>query len=71
MNDKLRDFFRNYAGYLAVSLVCIAYIATAFVTIEQSGKNVGQIIADGVMSFLMGILINRIFDTQGLMTGPS
>ena len=69
MNYKLKDFLRNYVGYLTVALVSLIYIATAFITIKETQKTISRIIADGVMSFLMGILINRIFDTQGILNG--
>jgi hypothetical protein len=69
MGDKIKDVLRNYVGYLSVALLCSAYVATAFVQIEESGKTVGRIIADGMLYFILGILINRIFDSQGLMTG--
>jgi hypothetical protein len=69
MGDKLKDFMRGYIGYLAVTLICAAYVATAFVQIEETGKTVERIVADGMLYFVLGILINRIFDAQGLMIG--
>ena len=69
MGEKLRDLFRLYIGYLAVALVSVAYIATAFITVGTSEKSFWQILADGFLTFLLGILINRIFDMQGMMTG--
>lgn len=69
MSDKLKDFMRGYIGYLAVGVICAVYVATAFVRIEETGKTVERIIADGMLYFVLGILINRIFDAQGLMIG--
>ncbi len=69
MNDKIKDLFRNYVGYLAVAFVSLTYIATAFVIFEGHAKSAAQIIADGVSAFILGILINRIFDTQGIVNG--
>ena len=69
MNDRVKKLLRSYMGYMAVFVVCAAYISTAFVTIDQSGKSVARIIADGTMSFLAGVLINNIFTTQGIMNG--
>ena len=69
MNEKIRDLFRNYVGYLAVAFVSLAYIATAFVTFEGNAKSLPRIIADGVAAFILGILINRIFDAQGIVNG--
>ena len=36
-------------GYISVALVCLVYIATAFITIGKTGKTVNQIIADGTL----------------------
>lgn len=69
METRLKSFLRNYLGYMTVALVSLIYIATAFVTVTETHKTVSQILADGILSFLMGILINRIFDTQGIMNG--
>lgn len=69
MNERIKELLRNYVGYLAVAFVSLAYIATAFVTFEGNAKSIPQIIADGVAAFILGILINRIFDAQGIVNG--
>lgn len=69
MGDKLKDFVRGYIGYLTVAVICLAYIATSFIRIEETGKTVERIVADSMLYFILGILINRIFDAQGLMIG--
>lgn len=69
MNEKVRNVFRNSIGYISVALVCLVYIATAFITIGKTGKTVNQIIADGTTLFLLGTAINRLLDMQGLLNG--
>lgn len=69
MNEKIRDFFRQNIGYFAVALASAVYIATAFITIEEMGKTVAQIIADTAIVFFLGFFVNRIFDLQGMMNG--
>lgn len=69
MNEKVRDFFRQNLGYFIVGFVSLVYILTAFLTIDETGKTITQIIADGAISFLLGLFINRIFELQGLMNG--
>lgn len=69
MNEKIKDFFRQNIGYFVVGFISIVYIATAFITIDETGKSVSQIIADGVVAFLLGVFINRVFDLQGMMSG--
>lgn len=69
MSEKTRDFIKNNSGYLAVAVICVIYMATAFVTVGETGKSVGAIIADGAVSFFLGTFINRLLDIQGLMLG--
>ena len=69
MYEKVRDFFRQNLGYFIVGFVSLVYILTAFLTIDETGKTTRQIIADGAISFLLGLFINRIFELQGMMNG--
>lgn len=69
MNDKVKDFFKQSIGYFVVAFTCIIYILTALIRIEETGKTIAQIIADGVVAFLLGIFIARMFDLQGMMNG--
>ena len=69
MNEKVKDFFKQSVGYIVVAFVCIIYILTALVRIEETGKTISQIIADGVVAFLLGVFIARMFDLQGMMNG--
>lgn len=69
MNDKVRSFFKQNLGYFTVGFVSLIYILTAFLTIDETGKTITQIIADGAISFLLGLFINRIFELQGMMNG--
>ena len=69
--ERIKDAFRSNFGYLAVILVSVSYVATSFMTLATTGKNVFQIISDGVLSFVVGILINRMFETQGVINGDA
>ena len=69
--ERIKDAFRSNFGYIAVVLVSAAYIATSFLTIEASGKSVARILADGLLAFIVGILINRMFETQGVINGDA
>lgn len=69
MQTKTKDFLQKNLGYLSVILVCIVYIATAFITIDKTGKTINQIIADGFIAFILGYGINRILDYQGIING--
>ncbi len=61
-------FYKN-AGYLAVVLVSLAYIAGSFLLISATGKTVYEIIAGGIISMLVGVLINGSFRSLGLRRG--
>ena len=69
MNEKIRDFFKQNIGYFIVALVSIVYIGTAFITVDETGKTIGEIIADTAVVFFLGLFINRVFDLQGMMNG--
>lgn len=69
MNEKVKDFFKQNIGYFVVALVSAVYIATAFITIDETGKTIGEIIADTAIVFFLGFFINRVFDLQGMMNG--
>lgn len=61
-------FYKN-AGYLAVVLVSLAYIAGSFLLISTTGKTVWEILAGGIISLIVGILINGVFRSLGLRRG--
>ena len=69
MNEKVKDFLKNSTGYGIILLISVGYVATAFITVERSGKSLWRIIADGIVIFLIGILINRAFELQGITEG--
>ena len=69
--ERIKDAFRSNFGYLAVILVSVSYVATSFMTLATTGKSVFQIISDGVLSFVVGVLINRMFETQGVINGDA
>lgn len=69
--EKLKDAFRANLGYIAVVLVSVAYVATSFLTVATTGKSTWQIISDGVLAFVVGVLMNRMFETQGIINGDA
>lgn len=69
MNEKFKELLRHGMSYGMILLISLGYIATAFITVERSGKSVGRILADGIVIFLIGIVINRSFELQGIADG--
>ncbi|MBQ8545635.1 MAG: hypothetical protein IJ437_01710 [Clostridia bacterium] len=64
----LELFYKN-AGYVAVILISLAYIAGSFIMISATGKTVYEIIAGGIISMIVGLLINGVFRSVGLRRG--
>ena len=63
MNEKVKDFFKQNVGYFVVALVSAVYIATAFITIDETGKTIGEIVADTTIVFFLGFFMrNRTAD---------
>ncbi len=69
--ERIKDAFRSNLGYIAVILVSVAFVARAFLTVSTTGKSIPQIIAEGILTFVVGILINRMFETQGVINGDA
>ena len=67
--EKVKEALRNYMLYIAVFVVSAVYIASAFILIQETGKTVLQIIAEGAVIFFIGILINVLMGLQGMMNG--
>lgn len=67
--DKTKDFLRLNLFFFVVALACAVYIVRGFVEIVETGKTVGEIIADGFVSALFGFLISKLLSMQGLVKG--
>jgi F0F1-type ATP synthase assembly protein I len=67
--NTFSEIFYKNAGYLAVLMVSLAYIAGSFLLISTTGKSVYEIIAGGIISMIVGILINGVFRSLGLRRG--
>ena len=65
----LFDAFYKNAGYFAVLLVSLAYIGSSFIIISKTGKSALEIIASGVISMTVGLLINGVFRSMGVSRG--
>lgn len=65
----LFDALYKNAGYIAVVLISLVYIGGSFILISKTGKSVGEIIATGVISMLVGLLINGVFRSIGINKG--
>lgn len=74
MDDKRKAFiglFYKNAGYIAVVLLSLIYIASSLILISKTGKSVYEIIATGALSMVVGILITGIFRSIGIQRGDA
>ena len=67
--STLFDAFYKNAGYFAVLLVSLAYIGSSFIIISKTGKSALEIIASGIISMTVGLLINGVFRSIGVSRG--
>lgn len=67
--ENTKKYLKQYFGYLVIALVCSIYIARGIITIEETGKTVGQILGDGFLALFVGLFINSVFGLQGMMDG--
>jgi hypothetical protein len=67
-NSFTEMFYKN-AGYIVVVLISLVYVASSLINISKSGKTVYEIIGAGVLSLIVGIIINGVFRSIGLRRG--
>lgn len=67
-NSIFEAFYKN-AGYVGVLLISVIYVLSGLITISKTGKSVGEIIATGLISMIIGMLINSIFRSIGIRRG--
>jgi hypothetical protein len=66
---RFNERFRDYIGYILSLLVVLGYILTAIFTLSETGKDVGQIIVDSFIIFVLGVLLSNTMGHQGLNDG--
>lgn len=69
-NSFAEMFYKN-AGYVVVVLISFVYVASSLINISRSGKSVYEIVGTGVLSLILGVLINGIFRSMGVQKGDS
>ena len=67
-NNFTEMIFKN-AGYIVVVLVSALYVASSLINVSKSGKSVYEIIATGVLSLIVGVMINGAFRSIGVRRG--
>ena len=67
-NGFAEAFYKN-AGYLIVALVSVIYVSSSLINIEKTGKSAYEIIASGILSLIVGAMINGVFRSIGIKRG--
>lgn len=67
--EKTKDFLKVNFFFFVVAIACVVYVIRGFVTIVETGKTIGEIIADGFVSALFGFFISKLLSLQGLAKG--
>lgn len=67
-NSFTEAFYKN-AGYIVIILVSLVYMASSLISIEKTGKSVWEILGAGVLSMIVGFLINGVFRQIGIRKG--
>lgn len=67
-NNLTEAIYKN-AGYFVVVLISLVYVASSLINISRSGKSVYEIVGTGVLSLILGVLINGIFRSMGVQKG--
>lgn len=67
-NSFTETIYKN-AGYLVVALISAVYIAGSLINISRSGRSIYEILGTGVLSLIVGIMINGVFRSIGLRKG--
>lgn len=66
---KVQQWFKDNISILTIFLIALLYVFYGIVTIDKTGKTIQEIIVDGVLSFVMGLLIKTLLSNQGLSNG--
>lgn len=67
--EEIRKFFKGILGDAVVIALSLLYTLTAFLTLSATGKSAWQVVAEGIVAFLMGFFMNREFEHRGLIEG--
>ncbi len=69
MDKNIKEKLSEVFGYILVAITCGLYVLAQIFIISPTGKTIGQILGEGVVSFFIGITINRLFTIQGVQNG--
>ena len=69
--EKTKRYIRSNLFFGVVALAALVYLVRGFVTIVETGKTVGEIVANGALGATFAFLIGKLMSLQGLTKGES
>lgn len=70
-SEKAIAFFKNSVGYIMSTLFTAAYIGLSILTIDRTGRSIGEIIGMGFVYYIYQIVLTSILRPQGLTNGKN
>lgn len=71
MEEKIKNYIQQNLYLIILVIASLIYIARGLVTIEETGKSIVEVFADGAISSLFGYFIGRILGLYGLQRGEN
>lgn len=69
--DKVMDFFKKNIYNMILIIVSAIFVLKDLIIWEVGKKQIEQIVADGAISFIMGMAFNIILGKKGIIAGQS
>lgn len=67
--DKFASFLKGNIETFILVAICAVYIFRGIADIQESGKTVWEIIADGAVAFAFGYIVKAIMGKKGMLNG--
>ena len=64
--NRAKEYVVDNIIVLVIAAMCIVYILLGLVTIEETENTVREIIANGTIAFIFGVVLNFLLKIQGL-----
>ncbi len=70
-SEKAIAFLKNSVGYIMATLFTAAYIGLSILTIDRTGRSIGEIIGTGFVYYIYQIALTSLLRPQGLTNGKN
>lgn len=71
MEQSYRELIKSCLFYILIAVSAVAFVFTGLIVFKGGQKTINQIISDSFIYFIMGILISRLFEQQGMLNGKT